>query len=135
MMNKLGKLRKEERENLLEKAEHYLKILRERTGPLSGIVFGSVSRGDFNYASDVDLLVIAEELPSHPLRRIEILLSPWVPGVDPKGYTPSEFKALKLKKNPFILSVLQEGIILLDDLGIFQNKSVYEDVEETIRNL
>jgi hypothetical protein len=79
--------------------------------------------GDFNYASDVDILVIAEELPSHPLRRIKILLSPWVPGVDPKGYTPSEFEMLKKKNNPFIQSILQEGIILLDDIGIFQNPS------------
>lgn len=120
MMNTLRKLRRKEREDLLEKAEHYLKILRKKIGPLTGIVFGSVSRGDFNYASDVDVLVIAKELPSHPLRRIEILLSPWVPGVDPKGYTPSEFEALKQKNNPFIQSILQEGIVLLDDLGIFQ---------------
>ena len=120
MMSKVEKLRKKEREDLLEKAEHYLKLLRKKIGPLSAIVFGSVSRGDFNYASDVDVLVIAKELPSHPLRRIEILLSPWVPGVDPKGYTPSEFEALKQKNNPFIQSILQEGIVLLDDLGIFQ---------------
>ncbi len=117
-MNSVIELRKKERKNLLEKAENYLKMLRARIGPLSGIVFGSVSRGDFNDASDVDILVIAEGLPSHPLRRIDILLSPWVPGVDPKGYTPSEFEALKQKKNPFIQRILQEGIVLLDDTGI-----------------
>jgi hypothetical protein len=113
-------LRKKQRKNLLKKAENYLEKLRERLGPLSGIVFGSVSRGDFNDASDIDILVIAEGLPAHPLRRFDILLDPCVPGVDPKGYTPSEFKGLRQKGNPFVQLVLEEGIVLIDDTGVFK---------------
>ncbi len=119
-MNSLIKLRKKERKTLLEKAENYLRTLRMSIGPLSGIVFGSVSRGDFNDASDIDILVIAEGLPAHPLRRIDVLLSPQIPGVDPKGYTPSEFEALRQKKNSFIHLILQEGIVLADEIGIFK---------------
>lgn len=119
-MNSVIELRKKERKNLLEKAEKYLKMLRVRIGPLSGVVFGSVSRGDFNDASDIDVLVIAEGLPSHPLRRVDILLSPFVPGVDPKGYTPSEFEELRKKGNPFIHLVLEEGIVLTDEIGILK---------------
>lgn len=91
-MKNVIQLRKKERKNLLKKAEKYLKKLEKRIGPLSGVVFGSVSRGDFNDASDIDVVVIAEELPTHPVRRLEVLLTPWVPGIDPKGYTPSEFE-------------------------------------------
>ena len=113
-------LRNRERKNLLEKAEKYLEKLRERLGPLSGIVFGSVSRGDFNEASDIDILVIAERLPTHPLRRLDALLDPCVPGVDPKGYTPSEFKKLREKGSPFVQLVLEEGIVLIDEIGILK---------------
>lgn len=113
---------KEDRKNLLEKAEYYLEKLRKEIGPISGVVFGSVSRGDFNDASDIDILVIAEELPTHPLRRLDVLLAPWVPGVDPKGYTPSEFVQLKQKGNPFIQLILEEGIVLTDEIGVLNEQ-------------
>ena len=121
-MRNVIQLRIKERENLLENAEKYLEKLRERLGPLSGIVFGSVSRGDFNDASDIDIVVIAEELPAHPLRRLEVLLDPWVPGIDPKGYTRSEFEKLKQKGNPFIQLILEEGIVLTDEIGVFRGE-------------
>ena len=121
-MENVIQLRKKERNNLLEKAEKYLEKLKRRVGPLSGVVFGSVSRGDFNDASDIDIVVIAEKLPAHPLRRLEVLLDPWVPGIDPKGYTPSEFEQLKQKGNPFIQLVLEEGIVLRDEIGVFKNE-------------
>ncbi|MBU7026059.1 MAG: nucleotidyltransferase domain-containing protein [Theionarchaea archaeon] len=124
-MKKVIQLRKKERKNLLKKAEKYLEELRKRLGPLSGVVFGSVSRGDFNDASDIDIVVIAEELPTHPLRRLDVLLSPWVPGIDPKGYTRSEFEQLKQKGNPFIQLILEEGIVLLDEIGVFKKSSQY----------
>ncbi|KYK33260.1 MAG: nucleotidyltransferase domain-containing protein [Theionarchaea archaeon] len=121
-MKKVIQLRKKERKNLLEKAEKYLEKLKKRIGPLSGVVFGSVSRGDFNDASDIDIVVITEELPAHPVRRLEVLLTPWVPGIDPKGYTLSEFEQLKQKGNPFVQLVLEEGIVLIDEIGIFKNE-------------
>ncbi|MGD2248744.1 MAG: nucleotidyltransferase domain-containing protein [Candidatus Methanofastidiosia archaeon] len=118
-MKSVIQLRKKERKTLLKKAEKYLEKLEESLKPLSAIVFGSVSRGDFNDASDIDILVIAEGLPSHPLQRFDILLAPFIPGIDPKGYTPSEFERLRQKKDPFIQLVLKEGIILKDELNIF----------------
>lgn len=121
-MKNVIQLRRRERKDLLEKAEKYLEKLRKRLGPLSGVVFGSVSRGDFNDASDIDIVVIAEELPTHPLRRLELLLTPWAPGIDPKGYTRSEFEQLKLKGNPFIQLILEEGIVLVDEIGVFKNE-------------
>ena len=120
-MKEIIQLRKRERKNLLEKAEIYLKKLREILGPISGVVFGSVSRGDFNDASDIDILVIAEELPAHPVRRLEVLLSPWVPGIDPKGYTRSEFEQLR-QKNQFIQLILEEGIVLIDEIGVLHEQ-------------
>ena len=121
-MKRVIELRKKEKENLLEEAEDYLKKLKERLGPLSGIVFGSVSRGDFNDASDIDVVVIAEKLPDHPIRRLEVLLSPWAPGIDPKGYTPFEFELMRKKGNPFIQLILEEGIVLIDEIGVFKNE-------------
>jgi hypothetical protein len=50
------------------------------------------------------------------------LLSLWAPGIDPKGYTPSEFELMKEKGNPFIQLILEEGIVLIDEIGVFKNE-------------
>ena len=126
-MKNVIELRKKERKNLLEKAESYLKKLRKSVGPLSGAVLGSVSRGDFNDASDIDVVVVAEELPTHPLQRLEVLLAPWVPGIDPKGYKRSEFVQLRQKGNLFIQLILEEGIVLMDEMGVFKNGHQHAD--------
>ena len=46
----------------------------------------------------------------------------WVPGIDFKGYTRSEFEQLRQKGNPFIQLILEEGIVLLDEIGVFKNE-------------
>ncbi|MBU7044796.1 MAG: nucleotidyltransferase domain-containing protein [Theionarchaea archaeon] len=109
-MKRVIELRKKERENLLEGAEKYLEKLKKTLGPLTGIVFGSVSRGDFNDASDIDIVVIANRLPDHPVRRLEVLLSPWAPGIDPKGYTPSELELMKKKEIPLSSSFWRKAL-------------------------
>lgn len=107
-----------ERERLLKESRGYLLELRKKIGPLSGFVYGSVARGDFNDASDIDIIIIAENLPEKILDRLELLSSIAKPGIEPKGYTYLEFKKLKKKKNNYLSYILNEAVVVLDDLGI-----------------
>lgn len=53
--------------------KEYSKILSSRLGKFTGILYGSMARGDYNLWSDIDFLVISNELPENPLKRLEFL--------------------------------------------------------------
>jgi hypothetical protein len=110
--------RRRQREEFVDMARTYANKLRGRLGKLTAIVYGSVSRGDFNLGSDVDVLIISEGLPSHPLERMEVLFSCHEPPLEPKGYTQSEFRALLTKRNSAVAEILKDGIVVVDDLGL-----------------
>jgi hypothetical protein len=110
--------RRRQREEFVDMARTYAEELRGRLGKLTAIVYGSVSRGDFNLGSDVDVLIISEGLPHHPLERMEVLYSCHEPPLEPKGYTHDEFRALLAKRNSVLVDVLKEGIVVKDDLGL-----------------
>ena len=102
----------------MDMARIYAEGLRGRLGALTAIVYGSVSRGDFNLGSDVDVLIISEGLPSHPLERMEVLYSCHPPPLEPKGYTHTEFRSLLTKRNPALMDILKSSIVVVDDLGL-----------------
>jgi hypothetical protein len=106
--------RKREKEKAVRQAAAYFRRLSENVRIHAGVLYGSYARGDFNTGSDIDLMVIAEELPGHPLDRWELLYSCATGGIEPKGYTASEFMKLVEKKNPFALELLSCGVPLLD---------------------
>lgn len=107
----------------MELARSYAEKLRSELGPLTAIVYGSVARGDFNLGSDVDVLIIAERMPPHPLARMEILYSPCLePPLEPKGYTPAEFRDLLSKGHPAVLEAYEQGVAVADDLGLARSK-------------
>ena len=110
--------RHRQREEFMEMAQTYAEKLREKLGKLMAIVYGSVARGDFNLGSDVDILIISEGLPHHPLERMEVLYSCHEPPLEPKGYTHTEFHALLAKRNSALAEVLKDGIVVVDDLGL-----------------
>ncbi|GLV49136.1 hypothetical protein TJA_22380 [Thermus sp. LT1-2-5] len=84
-------------EELLAEAQEYARRVREALGEAKVYLFGSVARGDFNLASDVDLLVVSPHLPQDPLERLA-LLQRFNPGrVEAKGLTPEEFARLEAK--------------------------------------
>jgi predicted nucleotidyltransferase len=115
-----------QREEFLEMGRTYAEKLRGRLGKLTAIVYGSVSRGDFNLGSDVDILIISEGLPHHPLERMEVLYSCHEPPLEPKGYTHTEFRALLAKRNSAIAEILKEGIVVVDELGLTHENQLKE---------
>lgn len=79
------------------------------------VVFGSVARGDFNQWSDVDVLVVADELPDGWLDRCE-LLSPVPPGFEVIIWTTDEFAQARKKHNPVAVEADDVGVIVWGEL-------------------
>lgn len=111
--------REDTRQEYIEVAARYVDALAEFLTPLTGILYGSVARGDFNFWSDIDVAIIADRLPEHPLRRAEVLFVNVPPGVEPKGFTRREFLRLVEKGHLFARELLQHGIVLRDDLHLW----------------
>ena len=69
------------------------------------ILFGSYARDDLNEGSDIDVIVIAP-FKKRFLERISDLMALTDLPVEPIGYTPAEFEAMKIAGNRFIEHIL-----------------------------
>jgi len=98
-------------EEVMKAVITYVNTLKKRGLKIRSIVvFGSRARGDYKPWSDVDILVIAENLPKS--KRWEIL---WVGEVEPRGYTPREFLKALWKLDMTALDACYEGKVIYDD--------------------
>lgn len=82
--------------------------------PTRVILFGSYAKGAVRPGSDVDLLVVAAldgDRTTH-LRRARQLVSSSFPPIDIVLCTPDEAAEAATAASPFLLSVLQSGIVL-----------------------
>lgn len=107
----LGEERKRELTEKLPKIIEELKKLN----PFKIILFGSLARGDVGRWSDVDLLVIAEDLPERFLDRFTLVCESLdLPGeVDVLLYTPEEIERMR-EGNTFIKRTLREEVLLYE---------------------
>ena len=112
-MHKALVARYAERERLIALAHAYVEQLSTRVTPLAAIVAGSVARGDFNVWSDVDVVIVARELPTRALDRISLLTADAPAGVQPIGYTPAELAKERRRGNELVRSALSDGIVLV----------------------
>ncbi len=90
----------------------YSKAISSKLGKFTGVLYGSMARGDYNVWSDIDLLVISDRLPEHPLKRLEFLYSLTDIPIEVKGYTKDEFLKMIEKRNPLALDALTEGKVI-----------------------
>ncbi|MEX0568366.1 MAG: nucleotidyltransferase domain-containing protein [Candidatus Njordarchaeota archaeon] len=82
-------------------------------------LIGSYARGDFNFWSDIDILLVAEtNKPPH--RRLEN--TKYDLGFQIIFLTPEEFRHLLQKREPVIIEALTKGIIIRDDYNL--NKQI-----------
>ena len=102
------------RDRYLLLAREYVQSLESELSVTAAAVIGSVARGDFNDASDIDVIIIAENLPTDPLKRSGVLYENVPPLIEPKAYTKDEFRKLLSKRNPIALATLSEGVVLID---------------------
>jgi len=85
-----------------------------RLGPQRVWLFGSVARGDYHAASDLDLLIVKETDKPFVERAADVWRacdagSGVVLPIEPLVYTPAEFEQLRADGNPLIERALQEG--------------------------
>ena len=78
------------------------------------VLFGSYAKGTARLGSDVDLLVVAdlEGDPVVHLRRARQLVADSFPPVDVVLCTTEELVEAPTARSPFLLSVLESGIIV-----------------------
>jgi uncharacterized protein len=104
--------RRAEREARLTSARDYLERLKATLDVEAAVVFGSVARGDFNLWSDVDLLIIAGELPEAWLARCEAL-GQRPPGIQPIAWTSEEWRQQRVRRNPIVVEASEAGVWLV----------------------
>ncbi|CAN5711128.1 nucleotidyltransferase domain-containing protein [soil metagenome] len=116
--------RRVERADRLATATRYVRALSKRVELLDAVVIGSTARGDFNVWSDIDVVVVAQDLPERAPDRALLLAQDARGGVQAVGFTPDEFGAALRKGNPMAREalasgerVLESGRLLLDRDG------------------
>ena len=106
--------RARKRQEAISRGAEYVRRIRENVDVLAGVVFGSYARGDFNLASDIDVLILSDRLPTDPRRRSELLYE-YVEGpIEPKGYTRDEFADLLRRRNPIAVDAVRHGVSVWD---------------------
>lgn len=111
-MHEAVAVRKQERERLLDLARSYLEELGKGLPVRAAAVVGSVARGDFNLWSDVDVVLVVDELPARTPDRGRALSECAPPRVQPVGFTPDEFQAAWRRGNPLALEATAVGVPL-----------------------
>lgn len=115
-MYKLCRIDLSRSKEIFVKIEEYKENIVKKLKPKRIILFGSFARGDYNEGSDIDLIVI-KNWDEAFLDRIKVLLElndQKLP-VGPIGYTEDEFKKMIKDENPFILKVLEEGVVIYEE--------------------
>lgn len=93
-----------------------------RAGPALGaqavVVVGSVARGDFNKWSDIDVLVVAEELPATWAERSALVGGTHrPPGVEVIAWTPTELVTrLRRGTDPLATEAYGPGVVVFGEL-------------------
>jgi predicted nucleotidyltransferase len=104
-----------------------IRSLRERLSEWSDLegawLFGSVARGDADGESDIDLLIVAEDLESPELHvrvaRLQADVHSWT-GNDMQfvEHTPVSWRKLVRGDSPFVSEIRTDGIALVGDAAL-----------------
>ncbi len=115
---------------IIDVLKEYSKVVSSKLGRFTGVLYGSMARGDYNIWSDIDFLVISDKLPKNPLKRLEFLYSLTDTPIEVKGYTRKEFLQMLEKRNPLALDALVEGKVVVED-GFWETAKIkFEDVKK-----
>lgn len=115
------KERMRKRDLYVKKAQAFAECAIHRLSNSAILIYGSVSRGDFNEWSDIDVLIITQEgIPQKPTERLDVIHDCMKenPLVEPVIITLDELRKLLAKKNPLVIEALEKGMILIDRLGL-----------------
>ncbi len=99
---------------IIQEIETIVQQLIYKYGPSKIILFGSAARGEYDKVSDLDFLILKQDVPSRGLDRMRELddLIDRNMAVDMLVYRPDEFEHRIKLGDPFIKRILSEGRVL-----------------------
>lgn len=118
------------RERLKKEAETLLKNFMKEIiflKPKCVLLFGSYAREDFTESSDIDVCVIAENLPSDELQRRNLRSLYSTPKIRAIGFYPEEFLNYLRNLRLFAYDIISEGQVLYDEGFFAKAKRTYQE--------
>jgi uncharacterized protein len=123
------------KENFRELQQRLLKEIRSFYGRrlVSVVIFGSVARETYRYNSDIDILIVAEDLPRGRMKRVkefsqvEDQVEPFLESLQKEGIdtyispvfkTPGEVES----GSPLFLDMVEDACILYDENDFFRRR-------------
>jgi len=101
--------RRAARARMRARAVDYVARLAARRDVRAAALVGSVARGDFNLWSDVDVVVVLDDLPARVPDRALELSKDAPPGIQPIGFTPAEFDRANQRGDPLAREAVELG--------------------------
>ncbi len=117
MTHPLIQRRLAERAARIDRAAAWAARLAQRLDLVAAVVFGSTARGDFNKWSDLDVLVVARELPLDVRDRLALVMADSPPGLQPVAWTPEELLERRRRRDPIVEECGSVGVVVWGDFG------------------
>ncbi len=101
--------------------------------PNTIILYGSMARGDYGVGSDIDIIVIAKNLPESLDERLKVMaeLNDTTAPIECLAYTPREFRRMLKHTHPTALYAMDDGIILYDDGTVVEMREIFMKMKKT----
>ncbi|MGH8875672.1 MAG: nucleotidyltransferase domain-containing protein [Acidimicrobiia bacterium] len=115
-MHPIIRRRRAEQAGRIATANAWAEDLASRLELVAVVVFGSTARGDFNRWSDLDVLVVARDLPATARDRLELLMLEAPPGLQPIGWTPEDYSDRRRRDDPIIKEAETVGVVVSGSL-------------------
>ncbi len=112
--------RREEQAAAFSLARNYAEALGAEIPLVAVVVFGSYSRGDFNTWSDIDVLVVSDGLPDDTRERADLLWRHQSGGVSAVGWTTSEHRDRRRRRDPIAIEADASGVTVAGTLPAAQ---------------
>jgi len=84
------------------------------------ILFGSYARGDYTDESDIDILVVSDNLSNDPRQASQQLFDSDNPRLMPLGMNTSVFLSKLKSGEPFVVEILEDGKLLCGDEDFYR---------------
>jgi predicted nucleotidyltransferase len=93
----------------------YLHELSAIIKPKCIVLFGSTARGDWDAYSDIDVLIISDDLPDDFFKSLTILYKPRRGRVQPFGYNSANVEKMIVNRNDFIINTLKDATPIMGE--------------------